>query len=214
MPIRVFIVDDHSIVRNGLRTLLDLEEGIEVVGEAASSIECLDLLKESQPNIVFLDLKMPGVSGLEAARIIKDKYPQIKVILLTNYDDQEYVLEALKIGVDSYVLKDVKRGDLVRIIHMVSQGQAYIDPAVASKVIDQFREPSSRKPKARKNLSPRELQILEFVVAGKSNLEIANQVNLSLDTVKTHLKNIYGKLGVNSRSQAINRALQDGLVHI
>jgi DNA-binding NarL/FixJ family response regulator len=210
---KILIVDDHVIVREGLKSLLELEEDFQVIGEAASSIECLKQMEILQPDIVLMDLKMPGVSGIEAVRIIKQKYQEVKVILLTNYDDQEYVIEALKIGMDAYVLKDVKKGDLVRIIHMVDQGQVYIDPVVAPK-ITQFQAQTFREPIPRKGLSPRELQILELVVAGKSNQRIADQIHVSLDTVKSHLKNIYGKLGVHSRSQAIKTSLQKGLVQI
>jgi DNA-binding NarL/FixJ family response regulator len=130
-----------------------LEEDFQVIGEAASSIECLKQMEILQPDIVLMDLKMPGVSGIEAVRIIKQKYQEVKVILLTNYDDQEYVIEALKIGMDAYILKDVKKGDLVRIIHMVDQGQVYIDPVVAPK-ITQFQTQTFRETRPRKGLSP------------------------------------------------------------
>ncbi|MFC1859842.1 response regulator [Thermodesulfobacteriota bacterium] len=214
--IKVLVVDDHAIVREGLKSLIELDEGITVVGEASSGIACLDQMKTLNPDVVFMDLKMPGIGGIEAARIIKEQNPRIKVILLTNYDDQEYVVEAIKTGVDAYVLKDVKKGDLIRIIRIVLKGQAYIDPMVAPKVFEQINPQASavHEPSVRKSLSKRELQILECVVSGKSNREIADQIHLSLDTVKTHIKKIYRKLRVHSRSQAVKKAIQEEIVNL
>ena len=213
--IRVLVVDDHVIVREGLKALLELEEDIGVVHEAASSMECLEVLDHCCPDVVLMDLKMPGIWGIEAVRLIKRDHPQMKVILLTNYDDEEFVMEAIKAEVDGYVLKDVKKGDLVRIIRSVLEGHAYIDPSVTHTVFRQlkgFEEP--KKYHARPVLSQRELQILEYVVEGKSNQEIADAVYLSFETVKSHLKNIYQKLGVCKRSQAINTAIKEGLVYL
>jgi DNA-binding NarL/FixJ family response regulator len=213
--IRVLVVDDHVIVREGLKALLELEEDIDVVHEAGSSMECLELLHHCCPDVVLMDLKMPGIGGIEAVRLIKRDHPQIKVILLTNYDDEDYVTEAIKAEVDGYVLKDVKKGDLVRIIRSVLEGHAYIDPSVTHTVFRQLKGSEVHKRyHARPVLSQRELQILECVVEGKSNQEIADAVYLSLETVKSHLKNIYQKLGVCKRSQAINTAIKEGLVHL
>lgn len=218
MPrIKVLITDDHAIVREGLKALLDLEEDIQVVGEASSSMECMDAVQKLLPDVVLMDIKMPGVSGIEATRVLKKIYPRIKVILLTNYDDEEYVLEAVKCGADGYVLKDIKKGDLPKIIRTVMKGQAFIDSLVTQKVLNQIKEDKiseKRKASLYPLLSQRELQILEYVVEGKSNKEIAGIVHLSLDTVKTHLKNAYRKLSVHSRPQAIKIAIQQGLVNL
>ena len=213
--IRIMIVDDHVIVREGLKVLIELEKDMEVVYEAASSTECLKMLNQCNPNVVLLDLKMPGVGGIDTVRLIKQDHPQIKVILLTNYDDEEYVLEAIYAEADGYVLKDVKKGDLVRIIRLVLEGHAFMDSSVTAKVLRHLKKLGpSEKPDSRTVLSHRELQILECVVEGKSNQEIADTVFLSLDTVKSHLKNIYQKFGVHNRSQAIKIAIQDGLIHL
>ncbi len=213
--IRVIVVDDHVIVREGLKALLELEPDIRVVYGAASGLECIEVLDQYHPHVVLMDLRMPGVGGIEAVRLIKDKRPQIKVILLTNYDDEEYVIEAIKAQADGYVLKDVKKGDLVRILRLVFEGHSYIDPSVTGKVLQQLKGPhQSAAGHSRNTLSQRELQILECLVDGKSNQQIAESVCISLDTVKSHLKNIYHKLGVSNRSQAINKALKEGLVYL
>jgi len=213
--IRVIVVDDHVIVREGLKALLELEPDIHVVYGAASSLECLEVLDEYHPHVVLMDLKMPGVGGIEAVRLIKHSRPQIKVVLLTNYDDEEYVVEAIKAEADGYVLKDVKKGDLVRILRLVLEGHSYIDPSVTGKVFRQLKGFNrSEQAPSLTALSQRELQILECVVDGKSNKQIAESVYISLDTVKSHLKNIYQKLRVSKRSQAIKTALKEGLVYL
>ncbi len=214
--IRVMVVDDHSIVREGIKVLLELQEDIDVVAEARSSIECLEGIGEVLPDVVLMDLKMPGIDGIEATRLVKEKFPQTKVILLTNYDDEEYVLESIKVGADGYVLKDVRKGDLSKIIRSVLQDRAFIDPTVTRKLFHSIQQSSMAKetPLHRPVLSQRELQILTHLVEGKSNKKIAHAVHLSPDTVKSHLKNIYQKLGVHNRSQAARAAIQGKLVHL
>lgn len=213
--IKVIVVDDHVIVREGLKALLELEEDIRVVYGAASAMECLDILNDHNPHIILMDLKMPGVGGIEATRLIKRSMPQIKVVLLTNYDDEAYVVEAIRAEADGYVLKDVKEGELVRILRLVHQGHSYIDPSVTDKVFQQLKGaniPGQASPRI--TLSQRELQILECLVDGKSNQQIAEAAYISLDTVKSHLKSIYQKLGISKRSQAIKAALNEGLVYL
>jgi DNA-binding NarL/FixJ family response regulator len=212
--IRVMVVDDHTIVREGVKALIELQEDIEVVAEANSSIECLDEIDKVLPDVILMDLKMPGIDGIEATRLIKEKYPQTKVILLTNYDDDEYVIESIKAGADGYVLKDVKKGDLLKIIRGVLRNFAFIDPTVTRKLFHsiQYSSTIDETKMTRPVLSQRELQILTHLVEGNSNKDIAHSVNLSPDTVKTHLKNIYQKLGVNNRSQAARAAIQGKLV--
>ncbi len=213
--IRVIVVDDHIIVREGLKALLELEPDIRVVYGAASSLECLEVLDEYRPHVVLMDLKMPGVGGIEALRLIKRSRPQIKVVLITNYDDEEYVVEAIKANADGYVLKDVEKGALVRILRLVLQGHSYMDPSVTGKVFRELKGTNrSKQAPSRTTLSQRELQILECVVDGKSNRQIAESVYISLDTVKSHLKKIYQKLGVSKRSQAIKTALNERLIYL
>lgn len=213
---KLLVVDDHSIVREGLKSLIDLDDDLTVTDEASSSMECLEKMEKSLPDVVLMDLKMPGVDGIEATRLIKQSYPWVKVILLTNYDDEEYVAESIKAGADGYILKDVKKGDLLQIIHKILQGQAFIDPGVTRKVFHQLKKTdvSNRESVKRPVLSHRELQIVILLVEGKSNKEIAEELFVSLDTVKSHLKNIYYKLNVHTRLQAVKSAIQSGLVHL
>lgn len=213
--IRVMVVDDHTIVREGIKVLLELQENIDVVAEARSSIECLEGIGEAMPDVVLMDLKMPGIDGIEATRLVKEKYAQTKVILLTNYDDEEYVMESIKAGADGYVLKDVRRGDLPKIIRSTLQNRAFIDPTVTSKLFHSIQQSSTTEEtlEPRPVLSQRELQILTHLVEGKSNKKIALAVHLSPDTVKSHLKNIYQKLGVHNRAQAARVAIQGKLLH-
>jgi DNA-binding NarL/FixJ family response regulator len=212
--IKILIVDDHVIVREGLKALLELEPEILVVEESNSVLDAVRKVEACAPDLVLMDLKMPGLSGIEGCRLIKKSHPQAKVVLLTNYEDEEFVHEAMNVKADGYVLKNVKRGDLALIIKTVMEGGAYLDPMVTRKALDHFtahgdgESPTADQPR----LTPRELQILLEVCAGASNKEIAQNSNLSLDTVKTHLKNIYAKLGVRSRAQAMKKAIEQKLV--
>jgi len=214
--IQIMIVDDHEIVREGLKSLLELEDDVEEVLEASSSAECFSMLSECSPHVILMDLKMPGVNGIDTTRLIKNEYPQIKIIVLTNYDDEDFVIESIKAGADGYVLKDVKKGDLVKIIRKTLQGHVVVDSLVTRKLINRLKENdiSWENTPPHPRLTHRELQILSCLVEGKSNREIANIIHLSLDTIKTHLKNTYRKLGVSSRSQAISIAIKEGFVHL
>ncbi|NQU04207.1 MAG: response regulator transcription factor [Syntrophaceae bacterium] len=220
--IKVLIVDDHAIVREGLKALIEFEDDMIFLGEAASGMECLELLEKCCPNVILLDLKMPGIDGIHTATLIKSKYPYVKTVLLTNYDDEEYVTKALKSGVDGYVLKNICKGDVVRIIRHVFSGKSYIDQSITHTLFNQFRDntPTAEDAITGKSLgtmptlTQRELQVLELIVEGKSSKQIANDIYLSMNTVKVHLRNIYRKLGVNTRSQAIKIAIQTGIVHL
>lgn len=216
--IKILVVDDHAIVREGIKSLLELEEDVEIVDEASSSDECFQLVsQDSGYDVILMDLKMPGIDGISATRLIKEKYPQIKVLILTNYDDEDFVLESIKAGAVGYVLKDVKKGDLIQIIHDVLQGRSFIDSGVTHKIFDRLKRTSILSAEGaclRPFLSERELQVLEHLVEGKSNREIADTIYVSIDTVKAHLKNIYKKLGVHSRTQATKTAIQKEIIHL
>lgn len=215
-PFHVIVVDDHAIVREGLKSLIDLEDDFEVIAEANSGMECLNLLEKQTADIVLMDMKMPGIDGIEATRLIKETWPRIKVILLTNYDEEEYVMEAIQGGADGYVLKDVNKGDLPKILRTVMDDQAFVDPGVTRKIFHRIKTISSGEPRpiGRPVLSQRELQILSHVVEGYSNKSIADALFISTDTVKSHLKNIYQKLEVHSRSQAAKVAIQEEIVRL
>ncbi len=214
--IRVMVVDDHAIVRAGIKALLDLQDDIDVVAEAGSGMDCLALADETRPDVVLMDLKMPGIDGIEATRLVKERHPMVKVVLLTNYDEEEYVLESIKADADGYVLKDVNKGDLPLIIRGVLKDRAFIDPGVTRKLFHSIQQSASagEQSAVRPVLSQRELQILTHLVEGRSNKEIADAVHLSPDTIKTHLKNIYQKLNVHNRSQAARAAVREKLLHL
>jgi DNA-binding NarL/FixJ family response regulator len=215
--IQVMVVDDHAIVREGIKSLLNLREDIAVVAEAESGMECLRLLEKVRPDVVLMDLKMPGIDGIEATRLIKERHPLIKVVLLTNYDDEEYVLESIRADADGYVLKDVNKSDVPQIVRGVLRDRAFIDPGVTRKLFQSIQQSASAGTDPAGNrpvLSRRELQILTHLAEGLSNKEIADKVHLSPDTVKSHLKNIYQKLHVHNRSQAVRTAVREKLVHL
>jgi two-component system, NarL family, response regulator DegU len=220
--IKVLIVDDHSIVREGLKALIEFEDDMIFMGEAASGIECLELIEKCCPHVILIDLKMPGIDGIQTAMLVKKTNPYVKTVILTNYDDEEYVVKALKSGVDGYVLKNIHKGEVVRIIRHVFSGQSYIDQSITHTLFDQFRNNTqiAVDPMTGKNLNTmptltrREFQILELIVEGKSNKEIANDIYLSMNTVKVHVRNIYRKLSVNTRPQAIKVAIQTRIVHL
>jgi DNA-binding NarL/FixJ family response regulator len=209
------IIDDHIIIREGLKALLELEEDMDIVYEGGSGMECLKALDQCFPDVILLDLKMPGISGIEVSRVVKQRKPQIKVILLTNYDDEPYVLGAIKADADGYVLKNIKKGDLIKIIRLVLEGHAYLDPSITGKILNNFKKSKlSEEASSRTNFSYRELQVLERLTEGKSNQEIADNLCLSVDTIKSHLKSIYKKLGVCNRLQAIKLAITEGFIHL
>lgn len=216
------MVDDHAIVREGIKSLLELEDDVEIVDEANSSNDCLQKINHnSDYDVILMDLKMPGVDGIAATRLIKEKFSTIKVLILTNYDDEDFVMESINAGADGYVLKDVKKGDLIKIIRGVLQDRSFIDPGVTHKVFDRLKRTSifssggmSEGTRLRPVLSERELQILELLVEGISNKDIADTIYVSVDTVKAHLKNIYKKLGVHCRAQAAKTAIQEEIIHL
>jgi DNA-binding NarL/FixJ family response regulator len=213
--IKVMIVDDHLIVREGLRQLLELEGDIQVVAEASSGAECLQLLERHRPDLILMDVRMPGISGIETTRLICEKYPNVKVIVLTIYDDDQYVKEAIQAGAMGYVLKKVNREDLVNVIKQVTQGGAFLDPAVTSKVFDYVkRGKTGDRVWEKARLTRRELDILSGLQMGRSDHDIASTLHLSEHTVRSHLKNIYKKLNVSSRSQAVLKAVRERIIDI
>jgi DNA-binding NarL/FixJ family response regulator len=212
--IRIMIVDDHLVVREGLKRLLEIDSEIEVIAEAASGLESLDLIKESPPDVVLIDLKMPGINGLETTQLIRRNYPQVKVIVLTMYDDEELVRKAIHVGAHGYLLKNAKRDDLIAAIRHAVQGRSYLDPAITSIVLDQFKQ---GQPQAQSDegalLTRRELEVLQAIVKGLTDREAADRMSISEHTVRSHTKSIFRKLRVSSKSQAAVRALQLKILH-
>ena len=207
--ITILIVDDQRLMRDGLRTLLELEDDLAVVGEAGNGAEALARYAELQPAIVLMDVRMPGMDGVEATRRLHTQWPNAKVIILTTFDEDEYIFEGLRAGALGYLLKAVSGDELADAIRRVAAGQALIDPAVTRKVVDAFARlaPPARTVDAglAQPLSDRELDVLKLVANGLSNREIAERLYLAEGTVKNYVTSLLGKIGARDRTQAALR---------
>ncbi len=212
--IRILIADDHAIVREGLRTILGFQEGIEVVGEASDGQEVVALAESLAPDVILMDIRMSKLDGVEATRRIKAQNPQIGVIVLTNYDDDRYVFEGIEAGASGYLLKDISSDDLAQAIRRVAQGESLMAPSVLRKVLDEFAHRAEEKELLHEALTPRELEVLQALARGLKNEEIAEELFITEKTVKSHLGRIFSKLGVSDRSQAILYAIKHRLVDI
>ncbi len=215
--IRVVIVDDQLLMRQGLETLLELESDIEVAGQAGDGLQAIEVVQQYKPNVVLMDVRMPRMDGVEATRQIRAKIPQTQVIILTTFDDDEYVFEGLRAGAMGYLLKDVSAEELTDAIRRVARGEALIQPSIARKVVSEFARLGAETKKAESEelldpLSERELEILKLVAQGMSNREIAAKLFITEGTAKNHISNILSKLGVRDRTQAVLRAQELGLV--
>jgi len=201
--IRVLVVEDHNVVRQGLVALLNVVDGLTVVGEAADGLEAIDQFRKHQPDITLMDLRLPRLSGVEAIQRIRLEAPQARVIVLTTYDGDEDIYRALKAGARAYLLKGMTGEELVTTIRAVHAGKSHIPAAIAEKLAARM---------GTEDLTPREFDVLEQIVRGKSNKEIASELNVSEATVKTHINSLLGKLGVTDRTQAATAAIQRGIV--
>lgn len=205
-PIRLLIVDDHPVVRDGLRCMFANKSCCEVVGEAADGAQAVALANELQPNVILMDLHMPGMDGVRAIeQLVKNGSPS-RVLVLTTYDQDSYVLPAIEAGATGYLLKDAPREDLLRAVQAVANGETVLSPSVAGRLVHQVRQPT------REVLSQRELEILKLVADGTTNREIARTLFISEATVKTHLLHIYEKLEVPDRAAAVGEAYKRGLL--
>lgn len=218
MSIRILIVDDQALFREGLRTLLSVQSDFEVVGEAASGEEALLLAARLQPTVVLMDLRMPGLDGVAATRRLHATRPNCRVIVLTTFDDDEYVFEALRAGALGYLLKDAPSEKLVEAIRAAARGESFLQPSVAAKVVAEFARLAEAAPAHRsaeslvEPLSERELEVLHLVANGATNKEIAAALVIAEGTVKNHLTNILAKLQVSDRTQAALKARDLGLI--
>lgn len=206
--IRVVIADDHALIREGLTKLLELEGDIEVVGEAGDGQGAINLARRYRPDVILMDINMPVTDGITATKVIKKEFPHTRVIALTVYEDEQ-VVEMVKAGVSAYILKDVAGQELMTTIRKVMDGSVFIHPRVASRVV---KELSSERRNYENRLTRRERDILDSLVKGNSNKEIADLLYISEKTVKNHLTNIFRKLSVKDRTQAAVYALKNGLV--
>lgn len=208
---RVLICDDQAMIRDGLKMLLSLEPDIEVVGVAADGRQAVEQAARLAPDIVLMDLKMPKMNGVEATRQIGRQQPQIRILVLTTYDHDEWLFEALRVGAAGYLLKDAPREDLVKALRGTLEGRVYIDPGVAGKLLNQLAPRSQPASALAHKLSERELDILQLIASGLSNARIAEQLHLSEGTVRNNVSAILAKLQVNDRTQAALLAVQYGL---
>jgi two-component system, NarL family, response regulator LiaR len=212
--IRVLIVDDHAVVREGLRTFLELQDGIEVVGEAGDGVQALEQAQALSPDVILMDLVMPRLDGVAAMRRLRERDRDSRVIVLTSFLDDDRLMPALQAGASGYLLKDVEPAELARAVRTVGSDQAMIDPTVAARLLQNLSEPGPRAPVGdpEQTLTRREHQVLELIAAGRSNKRIALELGIAEKTVKTHVGHLLAKLGVSDRTQAALLAVRRGLV--
>lgn len=210
-PITVLLIDDHRVVRQGLRDFLELQDDIEVIGEAASGEEGVRLAQELLPDVVLMDMVLPGIDGVEATRRVKGVSPSTRIIVLTSFADDDKVFPAIKAGAISYLLKDVQPEELARAIRAAQRGEAVLHSEVAAKLMQEFSAPRTADDTV-EQLTEREMDVLRLIAKGKSNKEIADSLVISEKTVKTHVSNILSKLHLADRTQAAIYALRQRLV--
>ncbi len=212
-PIRVVIVDDQDMVRTGLRMVLEAEPGVEVVGEAGDGEAAVRAIARLQPDVVLMDVRMPGTDGLEATRRVVAEHPAVAVIVLTTFDLDDYVYGALRAGASGFLLKAAPADDLVAAVRVVADGGALIAPSVTKRLIAEFAaRPDAQAPRRLEGLTEREAEVLELVARGQSNAEIAQGLFLGESTVKTHVSRLLMKLGLRDRVQLVVAAYESGLV--
>jgi DNA-binding NarL/FixJ family response regulator len=212
--VNILIVDDHTLFRTGVRRMLEAEEDMHVVGEAATGQEALEQARQLMPDVILMDIKMPDLDGISAARTLHREMPHVGIIFITMFEDDEFIFQGLQAGGRGYILKDAGPETMLRAIRAVAHGESLLGSTVAEKVMRQFSALPGKQTHLFDDLTPRELQVLEQVAKGLSNSEIAQALTISEKTVKNHINNIFSKLHVNDRSQAMLYAIRKGLVKV
>ncbi|MGB9813343.1 MAG: response regulator [Thermovenabulum sp.] len=212
--IRVIIADDHALVREGIAKILSLDPDIKIIGEATDGKEVIELAKKLKPDVILMDINMPNVNGIAATREIKRENPDIKIIALTIHEQVDYLLELIRYGISGYVLKDVKPDELIKTIRDVFDGKGVIPPSMTPKVFEEINRLSQKDDGVTFDLTPREIEILRELAKGLSNKEIAEKLFISEKTVKNHLTNIFQKMGVNDRTQAVLLGIKHNIIDI
>lgn len=210
-PITLLLVDDHPVVRKGTRDLLEGESDLEVVGEAGSGEEALEQARALRPDVILMDVSMPGMNGIEATKAIKAEQPGVGVLVLTSYDDDAYVFALLEAGAAGYLLKNASEDDLLSAVRAVAAGESALHPSIARKVLERFSTVSNPTP-PEDDLSPRELEVLRIAATGRTNKEIARDLDISPRTVQVHLANTFAKIGVGSRTEAVLYGIKRGWI--
>jgi two-component system NarL family response regulator len=212
--IGVLITDDHTLFRKGVRKMLEVEEDMRVVGEAATGREALEQARALMPDVILMDIKMPDLDGVESARILHREMPHVGIIFVTMFEDDEFVFRGLQAGGRGYILKDADPETMLRAIRAVAHGESLLGPSVAQKVMRQFSALPGKQASLADELTPRELEVLTLIAEGLCNKEIAGELSISEKTVKNHINNIFSKLHLYDRAQAMLYAIRKGLVKI
>lgn len=209
--IRIMIADDHSIVREGLKQLLELEEDFDVVGQASNGVETIEKVKELEPDILLLDINMPVMNGIKALKKLKEDGITTKVIILTIHEDREYLLETMQIGAAGYILKDSDSASFFKAIRDAYNGESYIQPKLAADLIKEFNRPRVPRSKSENELTQREYEVIVLIAEGLNNKDIAERLFISEKTVKNHVSNIFRKINVSDRTQAAIYAFKNNI---
>jgi DNA-binding NarL/FixJ family response regulator len=212
--VNILIVDDHTLFRTGVRKMLEAEGDMRVVGEAATGQEALEQARKLMPDIILMDIRMPDLDGVKAARILHREMPHVGIIFVTMFEDDEFVFQGLQAGGRGYILKDAAPDTMLRAIRAVAHGESLLGPTIAQKVMRQFSTLPGKQTPLIDDLTPRELEVLTLIAEGMGNKEIAKELVISEKTVKNHINNIFSKLHVSDRSQAMLYAIRKGLIDV
>jgi DNA-binding NarL/FixJ family response regulator len=213
MSISIMLVEDHKIVREGTRQLLEQNADFSVIGEAADGLEAVNLVETLSPDIIIMDVRLPNMNGIDATRLITHRHPQMKVIILSAYDDDSYIFPLFEAGASGYLLKNSSGAELAAAIRSVQQGETALSPHIGSKIIHRLGN-KSENARTLCSLTQRELDVLKLAALGQPNKLIATRLEISVQTVQVHLRNIFSKLDVGNRSEAVARALQSGWISL